>query len=116
VAIQTGAIPSTEVNPKPISVAATTHSANTGSCTWACSGAPRLAGCWSSFLNERLNTSHSIASATSHGSSIRPAKRVNDRPVAWNASRFVRFEIGNSNDAVFARLRARIHVRSRVRR
>jgi hypothetical protein len=32
-----------------------------------------------------------------------PAKRVNERELAWNASRFVRFDTGNSREAELAR-------------
>jgi hypothetical protein len=32
-----------------------------------------------------------------------PAKRANDRPLALNASRFVRFDTGSNNDAELAR-------------
>ena len=46
---------------------------------------------------------HSIAIATAHGSAISAAKRANESSLARNASRFVRFEIGSSSDAEFAR-------------
>src|ERR1019366_5471858 len=42
-------------------------------------------------------------SAASHGSAISSAKRVKDSPLAWNASRLVRLETGNSSDALLAR-------------
>jgi hypothetical protein len=41
--------------------------------------------------------------AASHGSAISAAKRGNARPLAANASRFVRLETGSSSDAEFAR-------------
>ena len=37
------------------------------------------------------------------GSAMSPAKRVNDRPLAWKARRLVRLETGSSSDAEFAR-------------
>ena len=39
----------------------------------------------------------------SHGSAISPANRPNDRPLAANASRFVRFDTGSSSDPEFDR-------------
>ena len=41
--------------------------------------------------------------AASQGSVITAAKCRNDSPAAVNASRLVRFDTGNSSDAVFAR-------------
>ena len=88
-----------------------TASANTG-------GSARRLGAFadarrtgaSSPRNARDSTTHSIAIATSHGSAISAAKRVNDRPLASNASRLVRFETGSSSDALLARCGARVDV------
>ena len=87
---------------KPTSVSPSTASAKTGGSV----GASAVRGCRgtpSSPRNARASTTHSIAIATSHGSSISAAKRVNDRPLASNASRLVRFETGSSSDALLAR-------------
>ena len=54
-------------------------------------------------MKNRLRTSHSIASATSQGSAIKPANRVNETPHAAKASRLVRLETGNNSEAVLAR-------------
>ena len=43
------------------------------------------------------------ASAAIHGSAMSAPKRVNESPLAWNASRFVRLETGSSSDAELAR-------------
>ena len=81
-ATHTGAIPASELSAKPTSVAATTPMANRGRTTRSCarraSGADRPGR--RSRANARLSTSHSTASATSHGSAISAAKRGERQP------------------------------------
>ena len=56
-----------------------------------------------STAKKRVSTTHSTATAPAVGSTISPAKRVNDSPLAWKASRLVRLETGSSSDAELAR-------------
>ncbi len=101
-AIQSGWIPSGELSRKPTSVAPSTASAKRGK--FGASGASTLSrGRSSSDAKKRVRTTHSTAIAAAVGRAISIAKRVNDRPLAWKASRFVRLEIGNNNEAEFAR-------------
>src|SRR3954447_18151059 len=102
-ATHTGARPMTELSAKPASVAATTPSAKRGTATAAARTVRSVAGASRSDRNARASTTHSTASAASHGSAMSAAKRVNDRPLRSNASRFVRFETGSSSDALLAR-------------
>jgi hypothetical protein len=60
-------------------------------------------GRFNSPANARDRTTHSTASAASQGSTMSAAKRANDSPLAWNASRFVRFDTGSSSDPLLAR-------------
>ena len=66
-------------------------------------GAARAARARARSLNERESTTHSTAIAASQGSAISAAKRVNESPLASNASRLVRFETGSSSEALLAR-------------
>ena len=56
-----------------------------------------------STAKKRVSTTHSTATAPAVGSAMSPAKRVNDSPLAWKASRLVRLETGSSSDAELAR-------------
>ena len=102
-ATHAGATPTTELRPKPASVSATIASAKRGSAgrspppVRARRGRPR------STAKKRVSTTHSTAMAAPVGSAISPAKRMNDSPLAWKASRLVRFETGSSSDAELAR-------------
>ena len=87
---------------KPTSVSPSTASANAGSAPAGATAGTCRAGA-SSLRNERESTTHSTAIAASQGSAISAAKRVNDSPLASNASRLVRFETGSSSDALLAR-------------
>jgi hypothetical protein len=101
-AIHRGWMPSGELARNPARVAATTARANRGS--RAGSGAvSRWRGRSSSAAKKRVRTTHSTAIAATVGSAISAAKRANDSPLAWKASRLVRFEIGSSNEAELAR-------------
>ena len=102
-AIHTGAMPSTELSPKPASVSATTVTAKRGSGERSSSSARARRGRCRSTAKKRVSTSHSTAMAAAVGSAISPAKRMNDSPLAWKASRFVRFDTGSSSDAELAR-------------
>ena len=51
----------------------------------------------------RRSTTHSTAMAAVQGSAISAPKRAKESPLAWNASRLVRFETGSSSDAELAR-------------
>ena len=103
VATQTGAIPTSELSTNPASVSPTTASANVGSSGRSTARVDRGPDRCRSPANERRSTTHSIASATSHGSAIKPPNRANESPLARNASRLVRFETGSSSDALLAR-------------
>ena len=56
-----------------------------------------------SAAKNRLKTTYSVPMTPSHGSAISPANRPNDRPLAANARRFVRFDTGSSSDPEFDR-------------
>ena len=102
----TGAIPSGELSAKPASVSPSTASANRGAGRLLDGALPtgrRAAGRPSSTAKNRRSTTHSTAIAASQGSAISAAKRVNDRPLALNASRFVRLETASSSEAELAR-------------
>ena len=102
-ATHAGAIPSTELSPKPASVRATTVSAKRGSAGRSPSSARARRGRCRSTAKKRVSTTHSTATAAAVGSAISPAKRMNDSPLAWKASRLVRFETGSSSEAELAR-------------
>ena len=56
-----------------------------------------------STAKKRVNTTHSTPTAAIVGNTINAANRRNDRWLAWNASRLVRLDTGNSSDAELAR-------------
>ncbi len=86
----------------PASVAPTTISDSRGS--GSPSGAARSrCGRRRSVAKKRVKTTHSTAITASVGSTISAAKCRNESPLAWNASRLVRFETGSSSEAELAR-------------
>ena len=99
---QTGAIPTTELSANPASVQVSTATANRGSCGRS-GRAPVWRGRLRSPSKKRLNTTHSTPTAAIVGNTINAAKRRKDRWLAWNASRLVRLDTGNSSDAELAR-------------
>ena len=105
VANQTGATPTIELIPKPMSVSPITLRANAGSFGGgSASGGSTGAAAWRrSSAKTRLSTTHSTAIATSHGNAMSAAKRVNDTPQAAKASRLVRLDTGSSSEALLAR-------------
>src|SRR6202165_1531403 len=101
-AAQAGEKPASDVAAKPASVRPSTTSTNTGT-----SGAAvTSSGCESagnSAAKKRRRIRYSTATAASHGTAISTVNRVNDSPATAKASRLVRFDTGNSSDAVLAR-------------
>jgi hypothetical protein len=102
-ATHAGAIPSAELTAKPASVSPTTASAKRGSGGRSSAAARARRGRPRSTAKKRVSTIHSTATAPAVGSAMSPAKRVNDSPLAWKASRLVRLETGSSSDAELAR-------------
>ena len=95
-------MPSEPLIANPASVSPTTSNGNRGS--GVASGVARCrCGRRRSVAKKRVNATHSTAMTTSVGSSISAAKCTNERPLAWNASRFVRLETGSSSEAELAR-------------
>ena len=88
---------------KPASVSPSTASANRGTGGESSDDPEARRGRPSSTAKNRRSTIHSTAITASQGSAISAAKRVNESPLAWNASRFVRLETASRSEAEFAR-------------
>ena len=86
----------------PTRVRARTTRTNTGICA-SLGHLPALRRTDRSRAKSQRSSRNSTAMAASQGSVITAAKCRNDSPAAVNASRLVRFDTGNSSDAVFAR-------------
>lgn len=90
-----------DITKNPRRVRTTTTQANTGTgCRLAVTASARP---MRSLLKNLRSTSHSTAIAANHGNAMVTPKRMNDNPLALNASRFVRLETGRSREAEFAR-------------
>jgi hypothetical protein len=101
-AAHAGLTPAAEATTNPARVAATITSTRTGApADWPAGNGWAPAS--RSVAKNRDRTRYSVAIAASHGSAIIAAKRGNARPLAANASRFVRLDTGSSSDAEFAR-------------
>src|SRR5438132_494586 len=102
-AIHTGSTPTSPDSPNPARVTASTPNANTGTVAPAPGSTTQTEEIRRSAWKNRRNTKYSTPTATNQGGPISAANRANDRPEPANASRLVRLDTGNSNDAEFAR-------------
>src|SRR4051812_18098242 len=99
-AAQAGLTSSDDVTTKPVTVAARIASAYRGAVIGASGTGAAVRG--RSRRKNQRNPSHSSKQAISHGTSISPANRPNDRPLAAKARRLVRFETGSSREPLLA--------------
>src|SRR6202171_5796746 len=100
-AAHAGDRPSSDVAANPTSVNASTTRTNTGTST--ASGTVSRAGTDSSRAKSQRSNTNSTPTAASHGSAMTAVKWTNDKPATLKANRLVRFDTGNSSEALFAR-------------